>query len=130
MKLLIICFLFLACQDPVIIDPVLQVHVNAFVKQAEIRGRNLTVNDVSVIFGEINTTGSFSEKENEIIISRGITDSLALQYIVFHEIGHYYGRNHNNKYSIMNPNTYAAAYRNKPLERDSLISELIKGIKK
>jgi len=113
------------------VDVRLKISVDEFYRQAEIRGVNVS-RELIVRVGDINSVGLFKPRKGlpVIIISRSFvessTDSLALQYIVFHEMGHFMGRDHNTDFSIMNPNKYAGEYRSDFEKRVQLIDELFK----
>lgn len=112
------------------IDPQLQWVVDEFYYEAESRGIYLNKDDIVVSIGDTPNSADFQAgRVSFITINRsffeyGYPDSLALQYIVFHEFGHYLGREHTNGYSIMNPNKYAGLFRNSEEARKILIDEL------
>lgn len=113
------------------IDPRLKVPVDQFLKEASNRKVDIALVNLSVLVGKIDGTGQCTFYRNHVVITineslfaQHAPDSLALQYIVFHELGHYLGREHNAHFSIMNPNKFAGEYRNNDPARVSLIDEL------
>jgi hypothetical protein len=130
----VIIFLFLvSCADHQYIDSRLSEPYEEFINQSRIREFKVDVSEVSLVIGEINEVGRYSNDlgnkvitVNKSLFSERQPDSLALQYIVFHEFGHFIGRGHCDGYSIMNPNIYAAIYRNSKTERIKLIDELFR----
>lgn len=135
-KLILLTFILSSCsmfEEPEFnVDPSLQATVIAFKNEAMKRGCYLSLDDIIVRIGDVSSTGLFSirGKQKFITINRaifnkdGFIDSLALNYIVFHEFGHYMGRGHNESYSIMNPNKYAGDFHNDFAKRKLLIDEL------
>lgn len=134
MKHLIFIVVFLACNfvDEIHfeIDPRLQWVVDEFYYEAELRGIYLNKDGLVVRIGVTRNSADFQGGKisfitiNSSFFKNGYPDSLALQYIVFHEFGHYLGREHTNGYSIMNPNKYAGEYRNDKEARSALNDEL------
>jgi hypothetical protein len=134
MKHLLFVALFFSCNfvDEVHfeVDPRLQWVVDEFYSEAELRSIYLNREDLVVRVGAIKNSADFSGGKvsfitvNQSFFENGYPDSLALQYIVFHEFGHYMGREHTNSYSIMNPNKYAGDYRNNKEARRILNDEL------
>lgn len=117
------------------VDSRLKVTVDQFIMEANQRNFDGQLINLSIRIGKIEDTGvcvyhrGYTEITiNESFFTNGMPDSLALQYIVFHELGHYFGRDHNATYSIMNPNKYAGEYRNNYQSRTLLIDELFDGI--
>jgi len=111
------------------IDPLLAPHFNAFLSEAAKRNINIDVSELTLVLSDINDLGEYDNETKTIIISEYAFykfDSLAIQYVVFHELGHFIGRDHNKNYSIMNPNKYAGDYHNSEIKRVELIDELFK----
>jgi len=138
-----IAFLFLATcllgcsdfadQEHFYVDPRLSEAVTAFFKEAENRGIPVQKDMLSVVIGPCSTSGRCEKTNNtakitinESFFRSGSPDPIALQYMVYHEFGHYMGREHNDSFSIMNPNTYAGVYHNDAAQREALIDELFK----
>lgn len=113
------------------VDPRLEWVVDSFYQEGVNRGVFVRRYGLVVTIENIDTPGRFEYGRqvskiiiNQVFFEHGYPDSLALQYIVFHEFGHFIGRNHNTKFSIMNPNTYAAQFRNDAVARSKLMDEL------
>jgi Zn-dependent peptidase ImmA (M78 family) len=113
------------------VDPRLKTPVDQFRKEARKRKVDVAMTNLTIRVGKIEESGQciFNRNHttitiNESFFAKTSPDSLALQYIVFHELGHYIGRDHNSDFSIMNPNKFAGEYRNNPRSRVSLIDEL------
>lgn len=135
MRNLFLAFFCTACsfvdEQFVSIDHRLKTPVDQFLKEASKRKIDVALTNLSIRIGKIEESGQCSFYRNHVTITinesffaQGPPDSLALQYIVFHELGHYIGRDHNSDFSIINPNKFAGEYRNNPYSRVSLIDEL------
>lgn len=114
------------------VDPRLKSSVDVFMSEAVLHHVPVETRNLLVVIGEINSTGlceKFKYGATITINSKLFTvDSLALNYVVFHEFGHYMGRGHNNSFSIMNPNTYAGEFHNDSTKRRQLIDELFSSL--
>lgn len=138
MKVLILIFVLSSCSliepEGGYIDPSLKNDFNTIQGLAIANNHPIDTRHLILKWGSSNDIAD-CEKINtlngsyhKIVLNNGIRgyDSLALQYVMLHEIGHFFGRSHNKIFSIMNPNTYAADYHNSLIKRDSLIKELFK----
>ena len=112
-------------------DPRLETVVNQFYNEAYQRGVLVHKDRLIIRIGQLNTTANCVKTYqgctitvNESFFRHGNPDPVAMQYIVFHEFGHYIGRDHNDSFSIMNPNVYAATFKNDTVARKQLIDEL------
>lgn len=133
MKYFISFLLLSACsfdiEQKIIIEKGLDVPIKVFFEQSKVRGVELQQINLIVKWGYIKDVGLFIPNSlNTIIINSCAKtfDSLALQYVVFHEMGHWMGRQHIQTFSIMNPNKYAGDYHNDFMKREKLIDELFK----
>lgn len=114
------------------VDEELKGSLSAFFEQASARNVVIYKNNLIVVVGDLSSTGLCSNYRGgaTITINRKVfpLDSLALDYILFHEMGHYMGRVHNNSFSIMNPNKYAGDFHNDSTKRVELIDELFSSL--
>jgi len=126
------------------VTPELKPFVDNFYKQARERGLSLQQNDIAVALGQlpysddIQGSNGMTNSDNGITLdvnfvtqklSTGVhTDSIQVEYVVFHELGHYLlHRSHLDPehYTIMTAkSSYLGDYRSYPEKRATLINEL------
>lgn len=113
------------------VDPRLKRSVDLFLSEAEKRGFTVYTDGLHIVVGDIESTGLYQKGKSISIITVNeatlkATDQSGLDYIIFHEMGHHIGRDHNDEYSIMNPNKYVGDFRMNPEKKEILIDELFR----
>lgn len=145
LKFLVIVFTCSSCsdlidQDHYYVAPELKVFVDRFYSEASVRGITIGKENVEVLIGDIKSSNSVEGRstESNVVIDKKFYesnighswndkfDSLDVEYVVFHELGHYLlHRDHENKFTIMTPDgTYKGDYQSDSIKRKLLIDEL------
>lgn len=141
MKKLIIIILCTACScslepEKFEVDPELKYFVDHFYAIAASQNKLIQHKRLIVRWGDVikneGVVGITYYKSNPVveidhsIRERILTDTLFVETVVFHELGHALcGRKHcSNCYSLMNPNKYVQDYRQDAEKRKILIYEL------
>lgn len=142
--MVILAFAFCSCsdfldQDHFEVDADLKYYTDKFFAEATNRGLDIRPNSLIVTLGNCSETdgviGITKYKsittviiDKEFFESRKLIDSLMIETIVFHELGHaVLYRDHSDNYSLMNPNKYVSDYRLNKEKRIVLIDELLSG---
>ena len=111
----LLCIIMLSCAEPYNydIDPALEPIVNEFFYEAELRGkyynRNITVsfNKEMKEAGVYHIGHNVVEMNYEFVMKHIYVDSANYNFVklaVFHELGHWVGKEHRGGISIMNTN--------------------------
>ena len=131
-------------QNHYYVAPELESFVNSFYNRASELGLKLQRNNVSVALGTLAYTNEIHGSNGMTNANTGITldvnfvtqklstgsrtDSIQVEYVVFHELGHFLlHRNHlsTGHYTIMTAQSfYLGDYRSYPEKRETLIREL------
>jgi len=146
--ILLVVFPAVSCtvedQDHYYVAPELEPFVNNFYKRAKEYGIELQRNNLSVALGhlaysnEVHGSNGMTNTNTGVTIdvnfvtqklSSGVrSDSIQVEYVVFHELGHFLlHRNHISpeNYTIMTAqSSYLGDYRSYPDKREKLIDEL------
>lgn len=146
--IVLVCMCAASCavedQDHYYVAPELQPFVNDFYKRAYEHGMNLQKSNVSITLGtlaysnEVHGSNGMTNPSTGITLdvnfvtqklSTGVhTDSIQVEYVVFHELGHFLlHRDHLSpeNYTIMTAqSSYLGDYRSYPEKRVKLIEEL------
>lgn len=124
------------------VDNSLKYFADRFFNEAKVRGINLSKDDIFIELFDLPSPELGVTTSSKVRIDRSffethsgntyndITDTLYIEYVVFHEMGHYIlHKSHvsNNVYSIMTKDGFwLSDYQNDPKKRTILIDELFK----
>jgi len=126
------------------VAPELQPFVTSFYKHANLHGLNLQRNNVAIALGklafseDVHGSNGLTNAQTGVtldvnfvtqkLVTGSHTDSIQVEYVVFHELGHYLlHRDHLSPdyYTIMTAqSSYLGDYRSYPEKREKLICEL------
>ncbi|GHM98826.1 hypothetical protein WSM22_03160 [Cytophagales bacterium WSM2-2] len=114
------------------ICPEARFYVDQFYSEAHTRGILIPKENLIVKIEESGLLGiTYHGVPSRVLLSASLfeKDSLFIEYVVFHEMGHaVLNREHCKAYSVMNPNRYVSEFRQNPSEHKKLIDELFSGL--